>query len=158
MQDSEEFQNPIDKDNITETPGSLPYAHHRGSAVIKTSKESVIKSRSLSAMEDQTEMQLQQIRRQIELLAQQAQEIKVELLAQQAQEIKERKELSLKIYQAKMNFAPLIGDAYYLYETEEGGHILSMIGPNEWGRSRKFKVFLAKVRLLADHTWMKEEV
>ncbi|HAA00624.1 MAG TPA: DUF2452 domain-containing protein [Flavobacteriales bacterium] len=146
MQDSEEFQNPIDKDNITETPGSLPYAHHRGSAVIKTSKESVIKSRSLSAMEDQTEMQLQQIRRQIELLA------------QQAQEIKERKELSLKIYQAKMNFAPLIGDAYYLYETEEGGHILSMIGPNEWGRSRKFKVFLAKVRLLADHTWMKEEV
>lgn len=146
MQDPEEFQNPIDKDNITETPGSLPYAHHRGSAVIKTSKESVIKSRSLSAMEDQTEMQLQQIRRQIELLA------------QQAQEIKERKELSLKIYQAKMNFAPLIGDAYYLYETEEGEHILSMIGPNEWGRSRKFKAFLAKVRLLADHTWMKEEV
>ncbi|MFN3341112.1 MAG: DUF2452 domain-containing protein [Flavobacteriales bacterium] len=146
MQDPEEFQNPIDKDNITETPGSLPYAHHRGSAVIKTSKESVIKSRSLSAMEDQTEMQLQQIRRQIELLA------------QQAQVIKERKELSLKIYQAKMNFAPLIGDAYYLYETEDGGHILSMIGPNEWGRSRKFKAFLAKVRLLADHTWMKEEV
>jgi hypothetical protein len=144
MTDQPDFENPIDKDNITETPGSLPYAHHRGSALIRTSKESVIKSRALSAMEDQTEMQLEQIRKQIELLA------------EQAREIQDRKELSLKIYSAKMSFAPLIGDVYYLYETEEGSHVLSMIGPDEWGRSRKFKAFVAKVRLLADHTWKTE--
>lgn len=143
--DNKEFINPIDKDSITENPGTLPYAHNRGSAVIQTSKESVIKSRSLSAMEDQTDMQLEQIRKQIELLA------------QQAREIQERKELSLKIYQAKMNFAPLIGYSYFLYETEEGGHILSMIGPGEWGRSKSFKAFVSKVKLLADHTWIQED-
>lgn len=57
----EEFQNPIDPDKITDQPGSLPYPHHRGSAVIKTTKESVIKSRALSAMEEQTNLQLDQI-------------------------------------------------------------------------------------------------
>jgi len=139
-----EQENPIDKDHTTETPGSLPYAHHRGSAVIKTTKESVIKSRALSAMEEQTDMQLDQIRKQIELLA------------KQAQEIQDRKTLSFKIYAAKMSFAPLIGYSYYLYETEEGGHVLSMIGPDEWGRSKKFKAFVAKVKLLADHTWTEE--
>jgi hypothetical protein len=143
-QDNDSFFNPIDKDNTTETPGSLPYAHHRGSAVVKTTKESVIKSRALSAMEEQTDMQLDQIRQQIELLA------------EQARKIQERKELSLKIYQAKMNFAPLMGSTYYLYETEEGGYILSMIGPDEWGRARRFKNFVSKVKLLADHTWSME--
>lgn len=140
----ETFINPIDKENTTENPGTLPYAHHRGSAIIQTSKESVIKSRSLSAMEEQTEMQLEQIRRQIELLA------------QQAKEIQDRKELSQRIYLAKMSFAPLIGYSYYLYESENGEQILSMIGPDEWGRSKSFKKFIAKVKLLADHTWVKE--
>jgi hypothetical protein len=95
-------------------------------------------------MEEQTDMQLDQIRQQIELLA------------EQARKIQERKELSLKIYQAKMNFAPLMGSTYYLYETEEGGYILSMIGPDEWGRARRFKNFVSKVKLLADHTWSME--
>lgn len=78
---SDEFINPIDPDKITDKPGSLPYPHHRGSAVIKTTKESVIKSRALSAMEEQTNLQMEQIKKQIELLA------------QQANELKERKEL-----------------------------------------------------------------
>jgi len=138
-----DFINPIDPDKITETPGSLPYPHHRGSAIIKTTKESVIKSRALSAMEEQTDMQLDQIRKQIELLA------------QQAKEIQERKILSLKIYEAKMNFAPLTGNEYYLYEQEDETHILSMIAPDEWGRSKPFKQFIAKVKLLGDHTWVK---
>lgn len=142
---SDDFQNPIDPDAITENPSSLPYPHHRGSAVIKTSKESVVKSRALSAMEDQTQMQLDQIKKQIELLA------------KQANEIKERKELSFKIYSAKMNFTPLINHIYYLYENENETTVLSMIGPEEWGRSKPFKNFIAKIKLLADHTWMEVE-
>jgi hypothetical protein len=141
----EEFQNPIDPDKITDQPGSLPYAHHRGSAVIKTTKESVIKSRALSAMEEQTNLQLDQIKQQIELLA------------KQANEIKERRELSHKIYEAKMNFAPLISNIYYLYECDDESFIVSMIGPDEWGRSKPFKKFTAKIKLLADHTWVKME-
>ncbi len=138
-------KNPIDPDTITENPNTLPYPHHRGSAMIKTSKESVVKSRALSAMEDQTQMQLDQIKKQIELLA------------QQAHEIKERKELSFKIYTAKMSFAPLINHIYFLYQNEDESTVLSMIGPNEWGKSKPFNKFLAKIKLLADHTWMEVE-
>ena len=28
-----------------------------------------------------------------------------------------------------------------------------MIGPNEWGRSKKIGAFVATVKMLADHTW-----
>lgn len=142
---ADEMQNPIDPDSITENPSSLPYPHHRGSAVIKTSKSSVVKSRALSAMEDQTQMQLDQIRKQIELLA------------QQANEIKDRKELSFKIYAAKINFTPLINHIYYLYENDNESTVLSMIGPDEWGKSKPFNKFLAKIKLLADHTWKELE-
>ena len=139
----EDFINPIDKDHITENPGTLPYAHTRGGAVIKTTKESVIKSRALNAMEEQTEMQLEQIRQQIELLA------------KQANEIRERKELSIAIYTAKMSFTPLIGNSYFLYLKEDESYLLSMIGPEEWGRKIPYKEFISKVKLLADHTWTK---
>ena len=54
----------------------LPYASSAGSVAIRPTKEGVIKHKALSAMEDQTNMQLNQIREQIELLAKQAQEIK----------------------------------------------------------------------------------
>lgn len=139
----EEFINPIDKDHITENPGTLPYAHTRGGAVIRTTQESVVKSRAVSAMEEQTEMQLDQIRQQIELLA------------RQAQEIRDRKELSLAIYTAKMSFTPLIGNSYYLYQKEDESYLLSMIGPEEWGAKMPYKSFVSQVKLLSDHTWTK---
>jgi hypothetical protein len=28
-----------------------------------------------------------------------------------------------------------------------------MVSPEQWGRSKKFKRFVATVKLLADHTW-----
>ncbi|MBM3432636.1 MAG: DUF2452 domain-containing protein [Bacteroidetes bacterium] len=92
-------------------------------------------------MEEQTNMQLEQIRKQIELLA------------LQAQEIKKRKDLSLMIYEAKLAFKPQIGQTYYLYERNDGSHLLSLVAPKEWGKSGPFKQFLAAVQLLADHTW-----
>jgi hypothetical protein len=140
---NEEFNNPIDSDKITETPGSLPYAHNRGSAVIKPNEEGIIKHQALNAMEEQTDMQLKQIREQIELLA------------KQAAEIQERKELSLKIYEAKINFTPVINHIYYLYENKNGERILSMISPEEWGKKTPFENFIAKVKQLADRTWTK---
>ena len=134
--------NPIDKDNITETPGTLQYAHHRGSLAITPTKEGKLKSNALAAMEQQTGMQMQQIQEQIELLA------------KQAQELKNRQELSLKIYEAKMSFKPLIGHAYFLYQKEDASYILAMVAPHEWGRKTPWSEFVAKVQLLADHTWM----
>jgi len=119
----------------------LPYASSVGSVAIRPTKEGVIKHKALSAMEEQTEMQLDQIRAQIELLA------------KQAQEIRKRKELSLMVYEAKLTFKPQIGQTYHLYEKADNSHVLSLVAPEEWGGSGPFKQFVASVRLLADHTW-----
>ncbi|MEO7313262.1 MAG: DUF2452 domain-containing protein [Chitinophagaceae bacterium] len=119
----------------------LPYASSVGSVVIRPTKEGVIKHKALSAMEEQTEMQLDQIRAQIELLA------------RQATEIRKRKELSLMVYEARLSFKPQIGQTYHLYEKGDGSHTLSLVAPEEWGGSGPFKLFVASVRLLADHTW-----
>ena len=120
----------------------MPYSTSVSGAVIKPTEEGVIRHKALSAMEEQTNMQLDQIRKQIELLALQAQEIQM------------RKELSMIIYNAKLSFAPVIGNLYYLYEKQDETHIVSMISPKEWGGSGPFKKFIAQVKLLADHTWM----
>jgi hypothetical protein len=93
-------------------------------------------------MEEQTNMQLDQIKQQIELLA------------KQAQEIRKRKELSLMIYEAKLGFKPQIGHTYHLYEKNDGNHMLSLVSPGEWGGHGPFKQFISSVRLLADHTWV----
>lgn len=120
----------------------LPYAASVSGAVIKANEEGIIKHKALTAMEEQTNMQLQQIRKQIELLA------------LQAQEIQKRKELSMKIYEARLSFKPNIGQTYYLYEKNDGNHLLSLVSPKEWGPHGPFKKFIAAVKLLADHTWM----
>jgi len=120
----------------------LPYSASVSGAVIKPNEEGMIKHKALTAMEEQTNMQLNQIRKQIELLA------------LQAQEIQKRKDLSLMIYDAKLSFKPNIGQTYYLYEKNDGNHMLSLVSPKEWGPAGPFKKFIAAVKLLADHTWM----
>lgn len=120
----------------------LPYSASVSGAVIRHNEEGLIKHKALTAMEEQTNMQLQQIRKQIELLA------------LQAQEIQKRKELSMMIYKANLSFKPNIGQVYYLYEKKDGSHTLSLVSPKEWGSGGPFKQFIAAVKLLADHTWM----
>ena len=137
----EEFINPIDKDKVAENPHLLPYAHTVGGAEIKPVDEGAVKGKAIRAMEQQTDMQMDQIKEQIELLA------------QQAKAIQKRKDISGLIYDASMSFEPLIGHIYHLYEKETGSAILSLIAPGEWGRSKTFHHFIATVRLLADHTW-----
>ena len=120
----------------------LPYASSIGGVVIRPTKEGVIRHQALQAMEEQTDMQLDQIREQIELLA------------RQAQEIVKRKEMSMMIYDAKLNFRPIIGHVYHLYQNKDDSYILSMVSPKEWGGNGPFKQFIASAKLLADHTWM----
>jgi hypothetical protein len=130
----------MSKDKITENPHSLPYAHTVGGVVIKPIDKGRIKGRSLAAMYEQTEMQLNQIKKQIELLA------------DQANAIKKRVEISELIYQAEINFQPIVGHIYHLYQKKEGKHILSLIGPDEWGSNLPYE-FKNSVRLLGDKTW-----
>lgn len=120
----------------------LPYASSVSGAVIKPTEEGMIKHKALTAMEEQTNMQLDQIRKQIELLA------------VQAHAIQKRKELSLMIYEATLKFKPNIGQVYHLYEKHNGEYMLSLVSPDEWGGAGPFKEFISSVKLLADHTWM----
>lgn len=137
----EEIINPIDKDKVAENPGLLPYAHSISAPVIRPEDEGKIKSNALSAMREQTAVQFDQIRAQMELLA------------AQAKKIQDRIIISQEIYGAEMGFDPLIGHTYFLYERKTGVKVLSMISNDSWGRSFPFARFIAKVKLLSDHTW-----
>jgi len=133
--------NPIDKDKVAENPGLLAYPHNIGSIVVKPEDVGKLKSRALSAMREQTDTQLKQIQKQ------------AELLAKQAGDIIKRVEVSEKIYQAEVSFEPFVGHTYYLYQQEEKFRLM-MIGPDEWGRSKRNGLeFLSEVKLLSDHTW-----
>ncbi len=138
---NEDFQNPIDPDKITENPHNLPYAHNTGSAVVKPEDQGRIKGNAMNAMEHQTDMQLDQIYQQMQLLA------------EQAKGLRNRKNVSEKIYDAEMRFEPLINHTYHLYQKPNKKYLLSLIAPGQWGRSGKDFTFVATVKLLADHTW-----
>lgn len=131
----------IDKDKMAENPGLLPFAHTVGGAVIRPEDTGKIKGRAVKAMRQQTEMQMAQIYQQMQLLA------------EQANRIKERVEVSERIYTAAVGFEPLIGMTYYLYQRKDKTDVLSLIAPNEWGRSKPFEKYVARVTMLADHTW-----
>ena len=136
----ESFINPIDKDKIAENPHILPYAHHIGSVEIKPIDKGKVKGRAMSAMYDQTNMDLEQIRQQMTLLA------------QQAKAIQDRVKISERIYQAEINFEPRIGQTYYLYDRGAEQYVVSLVAPKEWGKNPPFE-YVATMELLADHTW-----
>ncbi|MEO6304738.1 MAG: DUF2452 domain-containing protein [Bacteroidia bacterium] len=134
--------NPIDKDKTAENPGLIAYPHTIGSVVIKPEDIGKLKSRALSVMREQTDMHLLQIQKQ------------VELLISQANAIQKRIEISEKIYNAVISFEPLVGHTYYLYKKENEFRVM-MIGPDEWGRSKRNEplIYINTVKLLSDHTW-----
>ena len=109
------FLNPINPDKVAENPGLLPYAHTAGGAVIKPDDMGKVKGRSVLAMRQQTDRQMNQLYEQMEVLARQA-----KLLA-------DRKEISERIYDAAMGFEPIISETYYLYEKEDGSDLMSLV-------------------------------
>ena len=137
----EDFQNPIHPDHVAENPGLLPYAHTAGSALIRPEDEGKIKAKALTAMRQQTSRQYDQLSGQMETLM------------RQAEAIKQRVEISERVYEARVHFEPFIGQTLYLYEKTDGSDLLSLVAPDEWGRSFKYNRFLAKVTMLYDHTW-----
>lgn len=138
---SQHDSNPIDKDKTTDSPGLLEYAHHVGSALIRPEDKGKLKGRALSAMYEQTDLQIGQIKRQIELLV------------EEAKKIEDRKKVSEMIYDSNIGFQPVIGHTYHLYSDESGKNKLSMLSPEDWGRSKPNWEFISSVKLLGDHTW-----
>lgn len=138
------MKNPIDKDKVTEEPGTLTYPHHAGSALVKPEDVGKIHSRALSAMHEQTGRQLAQLQRQ------------AALLAEEAGRLQRRVEISEKIYTAVISFEPFIGHTYHLYLKNQ--YRLMMISDEEWGRKRPAELeYICAVTLLSDHTWQVRE-
>jgi len=133
--------NPIDSDKVVENPGLLPYAHTVGSAIIKPIDKGKTKGVAMTAMYQQTEKQLVELKEQ------------VEFLLKKAQSVHDKIEISEKIYRADCGFKPLPGHTYYLYEKKKKKEwVLSMVASEEWGANPPYD-YLAKVELMADHTW-----
>lgn len=130
-----------DRDKITDLPGLIEYAHHAGSAIIKPLDKGRIRGNAVSAMHDQTDRQFRQLYEQMKTLI------------DQAKYLKDRVEVSERIYQASVPFQPVIGKIYFLYKKKDGTDLLSMVSPDEWGKSFPYEIFEAEVRLLSDHTW-----
>ena len=107
--EKEEFINPIDIDKVALEPHLLPYAHSVGGVVIKPIDKGRIKGRAVTSMYQQTDIQLGQLRKQIELLAKQADDIRKRVL------------ISEKIYEAEMAFNPLVGFVYHLPRSGRSG-------------------------------------
>jgi hypothetical protein len=135
------IENPINPDKVAENPGLMAYAHSAGGAIVKPDDMGKVKGKAVLAMHQQSERQLNQVYQQMAILA------------QQAKELRQRVEVSERIYRVNMGFDPILNETYYIYEKEDGTDVLSMVAPNEWGRSYKFSRFVAKVTMLADHTW-----
>ena len=133
----------LDKEKLktTDSPGIIAFPHHIGSVPIKPEDKGKVRGRAMMAMKDQTERQMTQLYQQMQLLV------------DQANQLKERVEVSEMIYQSQMNFEPVIGHVYYLYEKIKGETVLSMISPEEWGKSFPYKKNIATIKLLGDHTW-----
>lgn len=129
------------KEKTTEIPGLLPYAHTVSGVSIKPEERGKIRGKAMSAMYQQTDRQLLQLYDQMQTLI------------EQAKSLKERVSVSERIYEAAIGYEPIINHVYYLYQKKNGDDLLSMVSPEEWGRSFPFEACLAKVTLLADHTW-----
>ncbi len=136
----EELINPIDKTKIAENPGLLPYAHTAGSAVIKPTDKGKIKGNAMMAMYEQTDRQMNQLKEQMQTLV------------NQAKMLQRRKEISEIIYKAALNFRPVVGHVYHLYQKKDDTHTISLISPEEWGSKMPY-VYIATCQLLYDHTW-----
>lgn len=130
-----------EKEKITDLPGLIEYAHHAGSAIIKPEDKGRIKGNAVAAMHDQTDRQFRQLYEQMQTLI------------EQAKYLKSRVEVSERIYQASVPFQPVIGKIYFLYNKKDGSDLLSMVSPDEWGKSFPYESFEAEVRLMSDHTW-----
>lgn len=139
--DNQFFINPIDPDKIAENAAFLPYATSVGSVAIRPEDMGREKGNAVTAMYEQTDRQMQQLREQMETLV------------AQAKALQQRKQISEEIYAATVSFRPVMGHTYHLYRRKNNGEsLISLIAPHEWGRKKPYD-YIATVKLLYDHTW-----
>jgi hypothetical protein len=122
-------------------PASLsPIPLSVGSVPIKPEDKGKIRANAVEAMHHYAQQEMDMLRKQ------------ADLIMQQVREIEDRLKISEQIYQSEMRFTPVVNQIYHLYE--KGDHYaISLIAPNEWGRSKTQMKHVATIRLLGDHSW-----
>ncbi len=122
-------------------PASLsPIPLSVGSVPIKPEDKGKIRANAVEAMHHYAQQEMDMLRKQ------------ADLILQQVREIEDRLKISEQIYQSEMRFTPVVNQIYHLYE--KGDHFaISLIAPNEWGRSKTVMKHVATIRLLGDHSW-----
>lgn len=118
-----------------------PYALTVSSPKIEPVDKRMLVANAHESMQHQAQQQINMLRKQ------------AELLLKQAREIEERLAISHSIYKADLNFEPVIGGIYHLYQKADGSQVLTLVAPYEWGKTMPYQEFLHTVRLLADRTW-----
>ncbi len=127
---------------VSDGPSSLTYAHSKSGALVKPEDKGRIKGQAVEAMYQQTAVQFKQLAGQMQVLA------------DQYEQLKKRVELSERIYLAEISFTPKMGQVYHLYCKGPGHDFLSLLSNEDWGkRGHPFQEYLGAVKLLSDHTW-----
>lgn len=138
MKEENEFLN---EDGSYIGPSSLsPMPLSVGSPIIRPEDKNQIKTNAVEAMHHYASQEMAMLKKQ------------ADLIMEQVRDIEKRLQVSEKIYQSDMRFTPVIGQIYHVYENDDH-YKLSLIGPNEWGRSKTIGKHLASVKLLGDHSW-----
>jgi hypothetical protein len=128
-------------------PQLLPYGHTVGAPAFRPNDQAVIQSHALSAMNEQVDSQLKNLKEQ------------AELIRKQVLELEKRRILSYIIYHyGELKSNPSINKLYHLYKRTDSSFFLTMISPQEWGQSGKDLKYVATVKMLHDNTWSLESV
>lgn len=125
--------NPIDKDKVTETPGILPYAHHVGSLPINPENMDGFKKRGIDNVNREILDRLKHLKDEYD-------------------KIMEEINWNEKVYKSKIMFQPLVGEVYYLYESNKGETFLSIISPEEWKQPN----YIGSFKLNSELKWEKQ--
>ena len=100
-------------DNVTESPGLLPYGTNVSAPAIKV--EDITAWKSINAVKVNHQLQT-----------------KFNELKEEYKKLVEEYKWNELVYNAKFSFEPVIGQTYHLYIGRDGNIFLSMIEPNQW--------------------------
>lgn len=132
---------PLKKDALYQGPDKFsPIPLSVSSPKINPLDKRLLKANAFETMQMQAAQQIKMLRKQ------------ADMLVQQAREIEERLRISRDIYEADLNFEPVVGTVYHVYE-KQGKTILSLVAPEEWGKKMPYDAHKCSARLLADKSW-----
>jgi hypothetical protein len=132
---------PLKKDALYQGPDKFsPIPLSISSPKINPVDKRLVKANAFETMQHQANQQILMLKKQ------------ADLLLEQARQIEERLIISQRIYEADLNFEPVIGTVYHVYEKKDKT-ILSLVAPMEWGSKLPFDRHVCSARLLADKSW-----